>query len=87
MGLDHGFSNGALGPLRAKERFSGGHEQRPSLGSFAEAEAVAVANKITAVANTETNENLLKVKLVIFVEEQRPQVLRVFTRGSRIMKV
>jgi len=34
--LHQGFSNGALGPpLGATERFSGNHEQRPSLGSCA----------------------------------------------------
>jgi len=33
--LEQGFSNGALGPLGATERFSGVHEQWPSLGSSA----------------------------------------------------
>ena len=39
------------------------------------------------VANKISDGNPLKAELGIFIEEQGPQVLRVFGRGPRIMKV
>ena len=76
---------GFFSQMGTTEQFSGSHKQRSLLGSFAE--AMAMANKITAVANKITDGYLLKAKLGIFIEEQGPQVLRVFGRGPQIMKV
>ena len=56
--LKQGFLNGDLGPpLGATQRFFGGHKQRPSLDTFAEAFAGITKPVVTVLSIRQLNLN------------------------------